>query len=97
MSKRKTPIACDLHDYVEIACMYGYRIQVLCLYEISVEGRALTTRTLTRQTLNTRRAAEKIEYLVIDAGGHTAEVALHEIITITAITQNPYFSVLNCR
>ena len=22
------PIACDLHDYLEIACMHGYRLQV---------------------------------------------------------------------
>lgn len=51
------PIACDLHDYLEIACLYGYRVKLTLKDGRVVEGKAVDTVT----------AADKHEYLALDS------------------------------
>ncbi|WP_230960220.1 Rho-binding antiterminator, partial [Pseudomonas fluorescens] len=39
------PLNCDLHDYLEIACMHRYSLQIEMIDGQSFAARALTTRT----------------------------------------------------
>jgi Rho-binding antiterminator len=52
------PLNCDLHDFLEIACMHGYRLQVELIEGPSFVARALDTRT----------APSKEEFLVLQTG-----------------------------
>ncbi|NLU17774.1 Rho-binding antiterminator [Serratia liquefaciens] len=40
------PIDCELHDYLEIACLYGYRLNVELVNGQCFQATALTTQTL---------------------------------------------------
>jgi Rho-binding antiterminator len=51
-------INCELHDYLEIACLYGYRVKLTLKDQQIIEGKALDVLT----------TAEKREYLMIDNG-----------------------------
>ena len=33
-------ISCDLHDYIEVACMYGYQVRLILKDQSTVEGKA---------------------------------------------------------
>ena len=48
-------ISCDLHDYFEIACLYGYRVRLILKDGEIVEGKACDLISV-----------EKREYLVLD-------------------------------
>lgn len=85
LPKLAKPIACELHDYLEVACLYGYDIRISLIEDSVIEGQALTTRT----------GSDKIEYLTVKTGSHTADVAMQEISSVTAITPNPYFSIVS--
>lgn len=39
------PLACDLHDYLEIACLYHYRLHIELSDGDSLDAEALTTAT----------------------------------------------------
>ena len=67
------PLDCDLHDFLEIACLHGYRLWVELIEGEAFEARALTTRT----------AASKEEFLVLQAEGGTREVRLDHLLAIT--------------
>ena len=75
------PLNCDVHDYLEIACMHGYRLQVELLDESSVVARALTTRT----------AASKEEFLVLQSDADQFEVRLDHLLAITPLDSNASF------
>lgn len=51
------PIACNLHDYLEIACLYGYRVKLTLKDGRILEGRAIDTLT----------SADKREFLALDS------------------------------
>jgi Rho-binding antiterminator len=51
-----TPIACDLHDYLEIACLYHYRVRLNLTNGEVLEGKAVDVET-----------KDKREYLIVDA------------------------------
>lgn len=74
-------ISCELHDYIEIACLYGYQVKLLLKDHRCVEGRAL-------DTLSTE---DKCEYLLID-NGETQRIALHELKSLQVLTANAQFS-----
>lgn len=78
------PISCDLHDYLEIACLYGYDLRLQFLNGSVVEGQAVTTET----------APGRVEHLVLLTGSARAAVPMHEIDSVTALTANGFFSIL---
>ncbi len=51
-------ISCQLHDYIEVACLYGYIVRLTLDDHQVLEGKAVDTLT----------SAEKREYLLIDTG-----------------------------
>ncbi|EQM71855.1 Rho-binding antiterminator [Pseudomonas tohonis] len=72
------PLHCDLHDYLEIACLHGYRLRVELSDGEPFEARALTTRT----------AASKEEFLRFD---DQREVRLDRLLAITPLDPGASF------
>jgi len=69
-------ISCELHDYIEIACLYGYRLRLELDDHRVFEGKAIDTLT----------SADKCEYLIIDDGQqrHLPLSALKKMKVLTA-------------
>lgn len=74
------PIACELHDYVEIACMYGYRLKLTLTENRSLEGKAVDVVT----------DPDKREFLVID-NGERRKIDLAEIVEMETRTPGAKF------
>jgi Rho-binding antiterminator len=75
------PLNCDLYDYLEIACLHGYRLQV----EL-VEGPSLVARAL-----DTRTAPSKEEFLVLQTEEGKQEVRLDQLLAITPLDPGASF------
>lgn len=75
-----TPIDCDLHDYVEIACLHGYRLLIELTDGRSVKGRAVTT-----------RATSGEEFLVLDESEAETEIRLDRLKAITPLGERAMF------
>lgn len=74
-------ISCELHDYLEIACMYGYRVKLTLKNHQTLEGKALDTLT----------TAEKREYLVIGNGHEQPRIELNQLAKMQVLTPNAKF------
>ena len=74
-------LSCELHDYLEIACLYGYRVRLMLKNNQSIEGKAV-------DTLST---AEKREYLVIDTGQGQQRIELNQLVKMQVLTTNAKF------
>ncbi len=76
-------LQCDLHDYLEIACLYGIAVQ------LSLKGGAQITGT----PMTTRANSETGEFL--DFRDHQEEdirsVPVLSITSMQALTANPHF------
>lgn len=75
------PLNCDLHDYLEIACMHGYRLLIERLEGPSFEAKALTTRT----------TANKEEFLVVQGETGQQELRLDWLLAITPLDTGASF------
>ncbi len=73
-------VSCELHDYLEIACLYGYRLRLTLKDRQIIEGKAIDTLT----------TAEKREYLVIDIG-EKKQVELDQLAKLQVLTPNAKF------
>lgn len=67
------PLHCDLHDYLEIACMHGYRLWVERTDGRGFEAIAKTTRT--------RAGGE--EFLCLESAEGSLEIRLDQLQAIT--------------
>lgn len=76
----KCSIACDMHDYIEIACMYQYQVKLTLKDNQSIEGKAVDTLT----------TPEKHEYLVID-DGQKQQIELNRLKKLQVLTDNAQF------
>jgi len=81
----KVNIACQLYDYIEIACMYKLEVSVFLKSGEMMSGQALTTLIDKKENV----ATECIQMKINNAKHN---VALHEIAELHAITDNPHFS-----
>jgi len=75
-------IRCDIHDYIEIACLYKIEISLTLTSGEEVTGVASTTII----------DARKQECIVIERGDESASIVLDTIKTMTAVTANPHFT-----
>ena len=77
-------ISCDLHDYIEIACLFEIEVKLVTRQGDIYIGTLITTR------IND----EKEEYVIISQTVHQAEVnlLLTQLNTMTAMTKNSHFS-----
>ncbi|MBV6448034.1 Rho-binding antiterminator [Nitrosomonas sp.] len=74
-------ISCDLHDFVEVACMYGYRLRLTLKNNQIIEGKAI----------DIVNSPEKQECLVID-GDSRQQVELTRLAKMEVLTPNAKFS-----
>lgn len=81
---------CADHDYIEVACLYGYRIQLQLKDQQMVRGYALTT---TYQPASDGSAG-KVEVIKIQTDQKIVAIALSDIAVMTAITQNRFFETV---
>ncbi|MGZ4992867.1 MAG: Rho-binding antiterminator [Methylobacter sp.] len=75
-------ISCDLHDYIELACMHGYRVRLTLKNHQIIEGKALNTLT----------TAEKQEYLIIGIGPEQSRIELNQLKKMEVLTHHAKFS-----
>lgn len=75
------PLDCDLHDFLEIACLHGYRLQVELL-----EGQGFVARAL-----DTRTAPSKEEFLVLQGDTGRKEIRLDRLLAITPLDAGASF------
>lgn len=83
------PMDCDLHDYLEIACLRGYRLNVVLVDGAEFVAKAVTTRT----------ATSKEEFLVMEReseqeGKEQFEVRLDRIRRIEPVDSGADFGVI---
>lgn len=76
----KGTIACDLHDYIEIACLYHYQLKLTFKDQQTMEGKAIDTLT----------SIEKREYLIID-NGQRQQIELNRLKKLQVLTPNAQF------
>ncbi|WP_166358899.1 Rho-binding antiterminator [Pseudomonas akapageensis] len=69
------PMNCDLYDYLEIACLHGYRLKVELVDGADFEAKAVTTRT----------SATKEEFLCLEGADGALEVRLDRLLAITPL------------
>ncbi|QOJ22753.1 MAG: Rho-binding antiterminator [Gammaproteobacteria bacterium] len=74
-------ISCDLHDFVEVACMYGYKLRLILKNNQIIEGKAI----------DIVNSPEKHECLVID-NGTQQQVELTRLAKMEVLTPNARFS-----
>ena len=74
-------INCAIHDYIEIACVFHYRIELTLLDGTSTRGRAQTTQT----------RAHKKEFLVLKSDAGEQYIDMDSIKSMQALTTNPHF------
>ncbi len=79
-----TPIACHLHDYIEIACLYGYQLELEMKDGSRIRGRAITTRTQERQ-----------EFLLLQTKEAECSLALNDLKRMTALTPHAQFNSID--
>lgn len=78
---RYQPLNCDLHDYLEIACLRGYQLDIELIDGQRLVARAVTTRT----------SSDKEEFLVIEKQGAQQEIRLDQLLAITPQEANAEF------
>ncbi len=74
------PIDCSLHDYLEVACLYRYDLEVHKKDGSTSVGKVTNTRT-----------AEKIEYLLVTIDGELVEISMSDIARVVVLTENARF------
>lgn len=78
----KSVISCELHDFVEVACMYGYRLKLILKNSQIIEGKAI----------DIENSAEKGECLVISHDDNTRQhIDLTELTKMEVLTPNAKF------
>ncbi|SDZ65471.1 Rho-binding antiterminator [Pseudomonas sp. NFIX28] len=75
------PLDCDLHDYLEIACMHGYRLLVEQVDGCSFEAFGKTTRT----------SAGGEEFFCLEGAAGPLEIRLDQLLAITPLDANRSF------
>lgn len=75
------PLDCDLYDYLELACLHSYRLQI----EL-VEGAGFVARAL-----DTRTAPSKEEFLLLQTEDGQREVRLDQLRAITPLDPGARF------
>jgi Rho-binding antiterminator len=76
----QSPISCELHDYIEIACMHRYQIKIKLKGGQAVTGVAVDTSI----------TSEKREYLIVE-NGQKQSIELNQIAKIETLSPGAVF------
>jgi len=74
-------ISCELHDFVEVACMYGYQLKLTLKNNQVIEGKAI-------DIIN---SPERRECLVIDNDSRQ-QIELTQLARMQVLTPNAKFN-----
>jgi len=77
------PISCNLHDYLEIACMYHYQVKVELKDNQLLEGKAMDM-----------VIADGHEYLILE-NGQKHPIELNRLVKLKALTPNAIFGEIH--
>jgi Rho-binding antiterminator len=80
------PISCDLHDYLEIACLYKIQVYLTLTNGDNHSGIPVTTR------INVER--EECLQILPDSGSEKIDIPLHLLEKMKAITPNTHFNTI---
>ncbi len=84
--KEQQVLRCDLHDYIEVACLFNYQILITLSNGDIAEGYAQTTSwSLDRQEVLLIEEADAVEQ---------REIPLLEIATIKVLTKGAQFELI---
>ena len=75
-------ITCEQHDFIEVACMYGYQLKLILKDKQVMEGKAIDIVS----------SIEKGECLVIDDNVNQQHVVLSQLAKLEVTTPNAKFS-----
>ena len=75
------PLHCGLHDYLEIACLCGYTLDI----ELT-DGQRLTARAI-----NTRTSSTQEEFLEVETTDGSQEMRLDQLLAIMPMDSNARF------
>jgi len=80
------PLHCDLHDYLEIACLYRYWLRIELRDGLAFDAQAFTTQT--------RRNAGGVleEFLEVRGDGASRELRLDRLRAITPLSAQARFA-----
>ena len=76
--------SCDLHDHIEVVCMYGYQVKLELKNQQIIEGKAIDIIT----------SPEKREYLLIK-NETEQKVELTQLAKLQVLTPNAQFKEVN--
>lgn len=71
--KTYQPLNCDQHDYLEIACLYGYTLDI----------ELIDSQCLTASAITTRTAPTREEFLDVETAEGRLEIRLDQLLAIT--------------
>ena len=74
-------ISCELHDFVEVACMYGYQLKLFLKNNQVIEGKAI----------DIVNSPEKRECLVIENDSRQ-QIELTQLARMQVLTPNAKFN-----
>lgn len=75
-------ISCELHDYIEVACMYGYQIRLIMKDQSTMEGKAKDILT----------DVEKREFLLLETESGSRQVELISLDKLQVLTPGARFT-----
>lgn len=75
------PLACDLYDYLEIACMHCYQLDIELVDGSRLQGQALTTET----------TASKEEFLLLRTTTGEQRLRMDRLLAITPLDAGASF------
>ncbi|SDO45029.1 Rho-binding antiterminator [Ectopseudomonas guguanensis] len=75
------PLACDLYDYLEIACLHRYRLDIELVDGARLQG----------QALNTETTASKEEFLLVRTAEGEQRLRMDRLLAITPLDAGASF------
>jgi Rho-binding antiterminator len=79
----KDVISCELHDFVEVVCMYGYQLRLILKNGEVIEGKAVDILSIDQQELLV---------VVVDENGEKKQIDLIALAKMQVLTPNAKFS-----
>jgi Rho-binding antiterminator len=79
-------LKCDLHDYLEIACLYKFEVELLLSDGTNILAVPITTKTI-----------NKIEYLEVNSSDELITVPVLNLKSMRSCIENPYFDKVQFR
>ena len=74
-------ISCEIHDFIEVACMYGYQLKLILKNNQIVEGKAI----------DIVNSLDKRECLIIDNDSRQ-QIELTQLAKMQVLTPNAKFN-----